>query len=124
MSKEKWLPVKGYEGIYEVSDQGRVRSLSRTRKVSRVHPGQVVPLDEEWAYNGKILKPVFPHGTSAVHLYDANGKRSDVAVKRLVAQAFLSDFSEGITTNSIHLIDASKGPQASNIYVGASLGDV
>jgi len=27
---EKWLPVKGYEGLYEVSDQGRVRSLPRT----------------------------------------------------------------------------------------------
>lgn len=26
---ERWLPVLGYEGIYEVSDQGRVRSLER-----------------------------------------------------------------------------------------------
>ena len=25
MSDERWLPVVGYEGIYEVSDQGRVR---------------------------------------------------------------------------------------------------
>lgn len=24
---EKWLPVVGYEGLYEVSDNGRVRSL-------------------------------------------------------------------------------------------------
>lgn len=29
-SNEIWKPVVGYEGIYEVSDQGRVRSLSRT----------------------------------------------------------------------------------------------
>lgn len=29
MSSEKWLPVAGYEGSYEVSDQGRVRSLDR-----------------------------------------------------------------------------------------------
>ena len=27
--KEKWLPVIGYEGLYEVSDQGRVRSIDR-----------------------------------------------------------------------------------------------
>lgn len=27
--KEKWLPVVGYEGLYEVSDQGRVRSLRK-----------------------------------------------------------------------------------------------
>lgn len=26
---ETWRPVKGYEGIYEVSDQGRVRSVTR-----------------------------------------------------------------------------------------------
>jgi NUMOD4 motif len=24
---EHWLPVIGYEGLYEVSDQGRVKSL-------------------------------------------------------------------------------------------------
>lgn len=29
-STEKWLPVVGYEGVYDVSDQGRVRSLDRT----------------------------------------------------------------------------------------------
>ncbi len=27
---ERWLPVVGYEGFYEVSDLGRVRSLDRT----------------------------------------------------------------------------------------------
>ena len=27
---ERWKPVKGYEGIYEVSSHGRVRSLDRT----------------------------------------------------------------------------------------------
>jgi hypothetical protein len=27
---EVWKPVKGFEGMYEVSDQGRVRSLERT----------------------------------------------------------------------------------------------
>lgn len=28
-SGERWLPIPGYEGHYEVSDQGRVRSLAR-----------------------------------------------------------------------------------------------
>lgn len=27
---ERWLPIQGYEGLYEVSDHGRVRSLNRT----------------------------------------------------------------------------------------------
>ena len=29
VTEERWLPVVGYEGLYEVSDQGRVRSLDR-----------------------------------------------------------------------------------------------
>ena len=29
LMKELWQPVPGYEGLYEVSDQGRVRSLDR-----------------------------------------------------------------------------------------------
>ena len=32
---ERWKPVVGYEGIYEVSDLGRVRSLSRKVDYSR-----------------------------------------------------------------------------------------
>lgn len=27
---EQWLPVKGYEGLYEVSDYGRGKTLART----------------------------------------------------------------------------------------------
>lgn len=29
MTEERWLPVVGYEGLYEVSDLGRVKSLAR-----------------------------------------------------------------------------------------------
>ena len=28
-TEERWTPVYGYEGLYEVSDQGRVKSLAR-----------------------------------------------------------------------------------------------
>jgi len=28
-ASERWLPVVGYEDIYEVSDHGRVRSVDR-----------------------------------------------------------------------------------------------
>lgn len=35
-SKEAWRPVVGYEGIYEVSNLGRVRSLARTVPVERL----------------------------------------------------------------------------------------
>jgi hypothetical protein len=29
MNEERWLPIPGFEGSYEVSDQGRVKSLNR-----------------------------------------------------------------------------------------------
>lgn len=29
MKDEVWKPVKGYEGLYEVSNKGRVRSVER-----------------------------------------------------------------------------------------------
>lgn len=38
---EKWKAVVGYEGLYEVSDLGRVRSLPRTDRLGRFHAGCV-----------------------------------------------------------------------------------
>ena len=29
MTKEIWRDIEGYEGLYQVSDQGRVKSLER-----------------------------------------------------------------------------------------------
>lgn len=29
---ERWSPIKGYEGLYEVSNYGRVRSLNYRKK--------------------------------------------------------------------------------------------
>ena len=42
---ERWLPVPGYEGLYEVSDLGRVRSLDRdvaTRNSVRHYRGRIL----------------------------------------------------------------------------------
>lgn len=44
MKRERWLAIVGFEGLYEVSDRGRVRSLDR-----RSTSGQQL--------RGKILKP-------------------------------------------------------------------
>lgn len=44
---EEWKPVIGYEGLYEVSNYGRVRSLDRVARNGR---GSRV-------YTGKLLKP-------------------------------------------------------------------
>ena len=48
ITPERWLPVIGYEGIYEVSDLGRVRSLDRYVSARGCRP---------YLQRGRLLKP-------------------------------------------------------------------
>lgn len=50
MMKELWKPIKGYEGYYEVSNFGRVRSIDRT--VPHLYKGKVIFRH----YSSKIMK--------------------------------------------------------------------
>lgn len=78
---EQWLPVVGHEGSYEVSDQGRVRSLPRA-VVRRHYKGHLVP----HTVRGRILKVCANgDGYSTVSL----GKNNTVRTHRIVAEAFL-----------------------------------
>lgn len=79
---EIWKPVVGYEGLYEVSSFGAVRSLDRSADAG--------------GSRGRLLKPALKkHGYLCISL-SAYGKRLDVRVHRLVAEAFLpsSDLPE------------------------------
>lgn len=76
MSKEQWKPIIGYEGYYEVSDLGRVRSIDRI--VGRRHcRGRVRKLTVD--NNGHYLK---------VQLC-RDGVIETKQVHRLVAEAFV-----------------------------------
>jgi hypothetical protein len=97
--KERWLPVVGFEGLYEVSDQGRVQSLPRTVAHYcgglRLFPGRVliqtarkkdgyvqVPLSKaghvKRAYVHQLVANAFhgvrPEGRDAAH---HNGNKAD-----------------------------------------------
>jgi len=65
---EEWRDIKGYEGLYQVSNLGRVRSL-RFKKV-------------------RILKPWGSHGYKHIELC-VNNSRFVTGVHRLVAEAFI-----------------------------------
>ena len=69
MEEEIWCPIKGYEGIYEVSDQGRVKSIGygkeRTLKPGRNTQGYL---------QVKLCK---------------NGEKKMYLVHRLVVQTFI-----------------------------------
>ena len=91
---ERWLPVVGYEGLYEVSDLGRVRSLDRAvqfgigTRISR----------------GRTLKLALAEGYFRVTLSRDNKVRH-VKVHILVAAAFLGPRPEGL--------DVCHGPRGS-----------
>lgn len=84
---EEWRPVVGWEGVYEVSDGGRVRSLDRT----------VVFRDGRRAfYRGKTLKPrVDENGYHRYTLSLAKKRRQDRA-HTLVLVAFVGPRPDGL----------------------------
>ncbi len=81
---EQWRPIEGYEGAYEVSDLGRVRSMDRVDRTG--HP-----------WRGRILKlhPVSDRGYQKITLY-RDGTGSQRLVHRLVLAAFVGPCPEGM----------------------------
>lgn len=82
--QEAWKPVVGFEGIYEVSNFGKVQSLDRmVRHVSK--SGRV----GERLFPGRVLKLVdHTHGYKSAVLCDSP-KRSALLIHRVVAEAFI-----------------------------------
>ena len=88
MSKlvEEWRPVVGYEGRYEVSDWGNVRSLDVTYEYYHPIPKRNI----RRTFKGQILKKVLNEdGYHIVSLRDENHKGHEGKVHRLVAEAFI-----------------------------------
>ena len=81
MEIENWKPVKGFEGIYEVSDLGRVRSIDRVVTDSR---GRVLPV------KGRIMKQNTHYkGYKRLLLSNGEDREHGYFVHRLVAEAFI-----------------------------------
>ena len=78
--QEIWKDIKGYEGLYQVSNMGRIKSLKR--KVKNKNGYRIA--------NEKIIKPVLTDTCKyyAVGLHK-NKKRKTLLVHRLVAINFI-----------------------------------
>ena len=83
---EIWKPVVGYEGLYEVSDQGRVRSVDRT-----IVRSDGVPR----AFKGKDLTPTFHEQGYPLYLLWKNNKGRRFKSSVLVLEAFKGPRPEG-----------------------------
>lgn len=76
--REQWRDIVGYEGFYQVSNMGRVRSLTRTFMRSD---------GTKATYKSRVLKPV---GRPYLHVYlSKSNVHIMVRVHRLVAEAFV-----------------------------------
>ena len=77
---ENWKPIAGFEGIYEVSDMGNVRSVDRT--ITRTDGVQSF-------YRGRPRRTVRNADGYEVVQLSLNNKPKTISVHRLVAEAFL-----------------------------------
>lgn len=81
---EEWKDIPGFEGKYQISSFGNVKS------VDRILPHKTYGT---WHIKERILKPHWNgQGNSkyqCVHLQSGNGKMSCISIHRLVAEAFI-----------------------------------
>ena len=90
LHNEEWRDVVGWEGLYQVSNLGRVKSLSRS----------IVYKDgREYKYPSKIIKnQKVSTGYRSVTLYRVNGKKQ-YSVHRLVAETFIPNPNKYLEVN-------------------------
>ena len=105
MLGEIWKDVTGYEGIYQVSNMGRVKRLEkRTRTWSGYKTWKEI-----------ILKPIVQHtGYAHIGLWD-KGKQKQVRLHRLVAMAFCENYDPLHKTHINHLNEDKLDNRACNL---------
>ena len=78
MSKETWKEIKGYEGLYQVSNLGRIKSLPK-------HIGN------RYFSKEKIMKPQLINGNRLQVRLSREGTVKNFRVHRLVAENFIKN---------------------------------
>ncbi|MCO4466999.1 hypothetical protein Si133o_00994 [Streptococcus infantarius subsp. infantarius] len=100
MANELWKPVKGFEGVYEVSSEGRVRSVER-----RDARGQL--------RKSKIMSVKKIQNTKKVTFF-RDGKSKTFTLKKLVAGAFVDGNPDNICAENLKW--QKKALKKHNIY--------
>lgn len=92
---EKWLPVPNYEGIYEVSNYGHIRSVNGKTTYTNRHGIRI--------WKQRVLKPKvttnkYGRQDMRVNLWK-DGAPKTFLVARLVAMAWCPEYSDNLTVN-------------------------
>lgn len=87
--QEIWKDIPDYEGLYQVSNLGRIKSLKR---IVITEDNYKLPIHE------KILKQKTDNNYKRVQLWK-NGKGKFFLVHRLVAMIFLDNYNESLQVN-------------------------
>lgn len=80
MDREIWKDIKGYEGKYQISNLGRVKSLLEW--CGNIHKGK-------WINNSKIITPTGNGYGYLIIGLRRNQKKKNYYIHRLVAEAFI-----------------------------------
>ena len=103
MSVEQWKPIPEWEGLYEASNLGRVKSLDHVAA-------------NGCTYRGKILTPsTTSKGYQVVQLWDAPRKNT-ARVHRLVIAAFIGPIPDGLLVR--HMNDNPADNRLTNLKLG------
>lgn len=78
---EEWRDVVGFEGFYQVSNHGGIRSVNHFSRNNTNGGKRMVP--------GKVIKPYRAGAGYAYVTLSKNEKRHKVSVHRIVAGAFI-----------------------------------
>lgn len=87
--EERWVDIPGFEGFYQVSDHGNVRSLDRTIVTKAGH---------RCTYKGSMKKAIVSEGYYRVTL-SKNSDSKTYKVHRLVAENFVPGMKDGLQVN-------------------------
>lgn len=103
---EEWRDIPGYEGRYQASNLGRVRSLDRRVRIGHGHTRTM---------NGRVLKPAANKHNPHLYVVLGHGAAGS-AVHRLVAATFLGPCPDGQEVR--HLDGNAQNNRVDNLAYG------
>ncbi len=105
---EVWKDIPGYEGRYQASTLGRIRSLPRVEFRKDGHGGYA-----NWSYKGRMLKQ---HAGESGHLHVNLGARNTKKVHRLILETFVGPCPVGF--ECLHIDGTPENNRLANLRWG------